>query len=80
MMTFLIVMTKLLDRPLNVLLNLAGKGHLSRANMQVLDDTKLLNCGLLLVGITVVYYLWKKSENGNQAVEDRAIEQDSSLD
>ena len=80
MMTFLIVMTKLLDRPLNVLLHLAGKGHLSRANMQVLDDTKLLNCGLLLVGIIAVYYFWKKSENGNPAVADRAIEQDSSLD
>jgi hypothetical protein len=79
MMAFLVMMTNLFDRPLNILLQLSGKGPLSTLDLHVLNDVKWLNCGILIVGVIVAYALWKKASSNRGSGETIRIDDDSSI-
>ena len=80
MMAFLLIMTTLFDRPLNILLQLSGSNPLSMPDLQVLYDVKWLNCGVLMVGILVVYILWKKARANEETDETMKINDDSPIE
>ncbi|HJE81159.1 hypothetical protein ABE867_10805 [Enterococcus gallinarum] len=69
MMAFLLIMTTLFDRPMNILLQLSGNDPLSSPDLHVLNDAKWLNCGILMVAVIVVYILWKKNHSTGESDE-----------
>ncbi|MGM9902718.1 hypothetical protein A5844_001118 [Enterococcus sp. 10A9_DIV0425] len=62
LMALMLGAAQLLDQPVRILLQLTGKLPVPASTIQLMEYVKWGNIGLLIIGVIIVYLLWKKEE------------------
>ncbi|MGG5357474.1 MULTISPECIES: hypothetical protein [unclassified Enterococcus] len=68
LMLILTAVTLFSGKPIQELLRITGRHSVTEAGIQLLEMTKWINIGMLLLGLLGIYYLWRKTAKNDEDI------------